>query len=69
MKLNKIIGKGLPLKGHKFYMLLFTLCFCNGLFQKKQFICNKINVKDSIILILKFIIDYVDIVRKCKDAA
>lgn len=43
MKLNKIIGKGLPLKGHKFYMLLSTLCFCSGLFGQNQHVT--INVK------------------------
>lgn len=45
MKLNKIIGKGLPLKGHKFYMLLSTLCFCNCLFGQNQHVT--INVKNQ----------------------
>ncbi len=45
MKLNKIIGKGLPLKGHKFYMLLSTLCFCSGLFGQNQHVT--INVKNQ----------------------
>lgn len=36
MKIYKLFWEKSPVKNHKFYILLFALCFCNTAFGQKQ---------------------------------